>query len=287
MDASLRAVFELFHSADGPPTEEMLELRNKRGTDMAESQAFGSASLLAGDYATAVSHFRRAVEQQEKGESSAILDLADTLAYGDELPAAYRQYEKALRAKESADPHVGLGDICRRYGRYRDAIEHLQSAIRLEPENPYSHYKLSELLNDLGERKRAVLAIQHAIALKPDDSFFHFWLGELLARMGALEDSLTAYRAAIELSPGDDHLYLRTAVAFWRLQRYPEAIKALRLASDLDPDKLIYHALMANLYYRQGKNDEARPEAEKAAKMDAYDSDLLARILKEVDQSPR
>lgn len=276
----------MFHSPETAIDEEALKLRHQTGKSVEESRELGGKSLTAGDYAAAVQHFRRAVEQREGDDPTPILDLADALAYGDELPAAFRKFQKALRVKETADPYVGLGEIARRYGKYREAVEHLRRAIELEPDQPYHHYKLSETLAELGERKQAVIAIQNAIALKPDDSFFHFWLAELLARMRELDDALTAYRAAIELSPGDDHLYLRTAVAFWRSGKVPEALKALRLASDLDPEKLIYHALMAHILYRAERVDEARPEAQKAEKMDAYDRDLLHRILREAGYSP-
>ena len=283
MDPSMKVIFDLFHQPQGELTEEGIQRRNKEGKDAAESRELGQQCLNDGDYDAAVKHFRRAAEQREADDPTHLLDLADALTFGDELPAAYKNFEKALRIKETAEPHLGLGDICKRYGRYRDAIEHLQRAIDLDPEQPQHHFKLAETLAELGEKKRALQAIQYAIALKPDESFYHFWTAELLARMGRIDEALESYRAAIELSPSDDHLYLRAAVAFWRAKKVIEAVKAIRLASDLDPDKLIYRGFLAIMLDRDGRPAEAEPEKKLANKMDAYDRDLLNRIIKEID----
>ena len=278
-----KVIADLFQVPQGEALEIREERRKREGETAEESDELGRQSLNDGDFEGAIRHFRRAIEQRDATDISSRIDLAGAYEYGDQYPQAMRQYEKALRLHEEAsEPLVGMSDLYKRYGRFRDAIQTLEEAVQREPENPYYHIKLAETLRDAGERKRALAAAQRAVLAKPDEAFYHYWIGDLLTEMGQFDDALESLRAAIELSPGDDYLYLRAAVAFWRANRRPEAIKAVRLASDLDPAKHLYHGLLGILLEEMDQMEEARLESDRAKKMDRYDHDLLGRLMDEM-----
>jgi tetratricopeptide (TPR) repeat protein len=197
-------------------------------------------------------------------------------------PEAMRQYAIALKVKNDPEARLGLADVYARYGRYRDAVEQLEEAIRLDPTNSYHHHKMAEKLRDMGERRRALISSQLAVANSPEDAFYHYWLGDLQIEMGRFEEALDSIRTAIEYSPGDDYLYLRASVAFWRLDRKLDAIKAVRLASELDPDKNFYHGLLELLLEENEQLDEAVLETNRADRMDRFDHDQLQRVAKEM-----
>lgn len=286
MNPSFRTIAELFQI---PITDEDdLDIDEsplkKKGENAVESTELGKTFLNEGDYETAIQHFKNAIEQRDPNDITSHVDLAGAYDYSDQAPQALRQYEKALRIQEDAvEPNVGISDLYRRYGRYRDAIEKLEKAIELEPANPFNRLKLAETFKDMGEYKLALAAAQGAIAAKPADSFYHYWTGDLLIAMKRYDEALDSLRAAIELSPGDDFLFLRAAVAFWGAGRKAEAVKAARLASDLDPDKHLYHGLIGILLEESGLVEEAKQESARAAKMDRYDEDQLDRLLVEMD----
>lgn len=280
---SFRTIAELFQIPVVPEPEDDGTEAPKVGRTAEESDALGRACLTDGDYAKAIEHFKRACGQREKGDVSSQIDLAGALEYADQAPQALRQYQRALQIQQDAiEPELGVSDILKRYGRFRESIEHLQAAVKKEPGNPYLHIKLAETLRDAGHPQAALDAARGAILAKPDESFYHYWIGDLLTSMKRYDDALESLRAAIELSPGDDFLYLRTAVAFWGAKRTAEAIKAVRLASDLDPSKHLYHGLLAVLLAETGQEDEAQQEHDRAEKMDRYDEDLLDRLLVEM-----
>ncbi|AIE87900.1 tetratricopeptide repeat protein [Fimbriimonas ginsengisoli] len=283
MEPNYKTIADLF--AVVQPTDLTVDEkpRPKEGKTAEESDALGRQSLADGDPDAAVRHFKRAVEQREATDIASRVDLAGALDYADQAPQALRQYQLALRAKSDAvEPVVGMSEIYKRYGRFRDAIEKLESAVAKEPSNPYLRIKLAETLRDAGQPKRALAAAQEAVMLKPDDAFYHYWIGDLLITMGQYDGALDSLRAAIELSPGDDHLYVRAAVAFWRAGRQVEAVKAVRLASDLDPSKHLYHGLLGILLEESDLAEEAKLESNRADKMDRYDHDLLGRLLDEM-----
>jgi len=283
MDPTYKTIADLFAVAQ-PEDVEIEETDTPReGRTAEESDALGRQFLGDGNLEAALKHFRRAVEQRDPNDPTSMVNLAGALEYGDQAPQALRQYERALRLKaDNVEPVVGVADLYKRYGRFRDAIEKLQLAVAKEPENAYLFMKLAETLREAGSKKQALIEAQNAVLIKPDESFYHYWIGDLMIEMGDYENALGSLRAAIELSPGDDHLYLRAAVAFWREGRHVEAIKSVRLASDLDPAKNLYHGLLGMMLEESGQLDEAKLESDRAKKMDRFDHDLLGRLLDEM-----
>lgn len=284
VNPSFQQIAELFQiNLPGESPAEVVPPKKLKGEDASESAELGRTALGQGDFEAAIKHFRNAVQQRSTADADDAIDLGAAYEYADQAPQAYRQYQKARRLRSNeAEPLVGLSDLFRRHGRYKDSVLQLEEALSLDPNSPYLHLKLAETLRDMGERSRALAAAQKAVVAKPDDWFYHYWIGDLLIEMGRPDDALESLRAAIELSPGDDFLYLRAAVAFWSAGRRPEAIKAVRLASDLDTAKNVYHGLLEALLEECGMLEEADLESARADQMDRFDHDLLKRTLAEM-----
>ncbi len=284
MNPSFRQIAELFNVVDLEGDSETRQLKNvAKGKTAAESEDMAKLRLSEGDYQNAIRHFKDAMSQRETTDVDLLVDLAGAYDYGDLELQAFRQYRKALKSnQESPEPLLGLSDILRRSGRFRDSVAELEKAIKLEPGNAYYHIKLAEALRDMGEPTKALEAAQYAVVVSPDEPFYHYWIGDLQLKMRRYEEALQSFRAAIELSPGDDHLYLRASVAFWRTDRRAEAIKAIRLASDLDVDKHVYAGMLEALLRADGQTVEADLEVERAEKMDRYDRDVVNRTLAEM-----
>jgi tetratricopeptide (TPR) repeat protein len=285
MRPSFQQIAELFQIELPGFDEDVLEAepRNKEGKDAAESEDLGRQSLSDGDFETAIKHFKSAIEQRGEPSAAVQTDLAAAYEYGDLAPQAFRQYTLARKISQSEpEPLIGLSDLYKRHGRFRESVSKLEAALDRDPNTPFLYFKLAETLREMGERSRALLAAQRAVLGKPEEPLYHYWIGDLLIEMKRYEDALESLRAAIELSPGDDFLYLRAAVAFWRSDRKQEAVKAIRLASDLDPDKHVYHGLLEVLLENTDQQEEADLESQRADKMDRYDHDTLTRTLGEM-----
>jgi tetratricopeptide (TPR) repeat protein len=292
MNPSFRQIAELFNVVELEGDADTKALKNAlQGKTAKESEDLGKLRLSEGDYQNAIRHFKESISQRDTEDPAILVDLAGAYDYGDLELQAFRQYKKALKANsESSESLLGLADILRRSGRFRDSIAELEKAIRLEPGNAYYHMKLAEALREMGEPTKALAAAQYAVVVQPDEPFYHYWIGDLLIQMKRYEEALQSFRAAIELSPGDDHLYLRVSVAFWKTGRKVEAIKAIRLASDLDTEKVVYAGMLEALLRANGQQEEADMEVERAEKMDRYDTDIVRRTLAEMgirDYDPR
>jgi tetratricopeptide (TPR) repeat protein len=289
VDDRYKRIADLFGLALPAPVEGEDEdtPRKLTGATAKESADLGAQSLTAGDYEKAIEHFRRAVEQSKDEDPALRIDLAGAYEYAEMAPQAMRQYLEALRVTSDApEPHVGLSQLYKREGRWREAIAELEAALRADPENAFHYFKLAELHAEIGDRASALSAIQAAVVHAPDDPFYHYWMGDLLIAMKRPDEAVDALRAAVELSPGDDFLFLRTAVAFWNAGRPSEAVKAIRLASDLDPDQALYHGLLQRFLLAQNQEEEAALEAKRAQELDDYDAERLRRLLVEVGLTP-
>ncbi len=260
-----------------PAAEGTYRLQHPQDADSTreDSESMGKVSLSEGDYESAIEHFKRAIKKANGPDAIALANLGGAYEAADMLPQALRQYEKALRLKQSAELRVGLADMYGRYGRAREMIQKLSEAIELEPDNPFCHFKLAEAKRRSGFREEALRSAHLAVACAPDQSFYHFWLGDLLIEMRRFDEALEAFHAAIELSPGDDYLFAQAAMAFRALGRQAEALKAVRLASDLDPTKNLYHGLLERLYAEMGLEEESKQEQSRSRHMDAYDFERL------------
>ncbi len=276
--AEIAELFGLTLPEDEVPLEEAEAEKPVRHATALER---GDHFFNEGEYAKAIEEFREAVADSA-GSQEAILKLAATLEIQDTLPAAMRQYRKALKAaKDNAfEPQLAIADIYRKHGRGREALEELNRAIELEPDNAYGHFRLAEAFLNYGYPNRAISAVHRALILAPDSWFYYFWLADAQIKVKAYDDAVESLRAAVELSPGDAHLYARTAIAFWGAGRHLDAIKAARLASDLVPANGAYIGLMEALMRREGQIEEANLAKKE---LDQYDQDQLDRWLAELD----
>ncbi len=281
MSETIKAIADLFGTFQSDVRTDVEPLRKGHSAD--ESDQLGRLSLEGGNFSEAIAHFKNAVDQREPRDISSRLELAGAYETADLFPQAFRQYEKALAIRpDSAEARAGIADLKKRYGKFRDSIDHLLMALEKDPTNAFMNFKLAETLRDAGAPRSAMEYAVNAVVAMPDNDYFHFWIGELNIQLGNYDEALQSLRAAVELSPGDDYYYLRCVVPFWRLGKRAEAIKSVRLASDLDPTKNMYYGLLEELLRANEQFEEADLEIPRSSKMDRYDEETVEKLLDEM-----
>lgn len=91
------------------------------------------------------------------------------------------------------------GDELRRVGRYADANEAYDIAIKLDPTREESWYGEGLTLFDLERYNESIAAYDRAIDLNPKWALPWYGRGESLDQLGLHEDALEAYDKAVEL----------------------------------------------------------------------------------------
>jgi len=98
-----------------------------------------------------------------------------------------------------------------RVGRDRDALETLERAAAIDPDEPLVQRDLGSALWKTGRRNEALGHYRTAVALHPDDAEAQYFLGGALSAMGLRDEGLAHLRRALQLRPN-----------------YPAALEAVR-----------------------------------------------------------
>lgn len=289
VDERYALIRELFDLPGADNDEEQNEEREaKKGLDAPQSTDLGEVSMKSGEFAEAIEHFKRAMDQGRKG-GDALADLGAAYESADMLPQAYRQYKRALSISDSEDLHIGLSSLFRRFGRLRKAAAELEATAQAHPDDPYVFFRLAEVLRANGYRKNALEAITRSVALAAEDPFYHYWMADLLIDMKRYEESLDAARAAVELNPADEHVMLLAALGLWGADKRSEAVRAARLATELVTDESRVSTLVLwQMLRASGHTFEADALNDTVKNADRYDREtalqMLGRIGLDVDQ---
>lgn len=139
----------------------------------------GAAFQSRGDYETAVTHYRKAIE-----------------LFPDE-----------------ASIHSDLGSALSELGRQEEAIRELELAVKLYPPYAPGHYNLGLARYRSGDIEGARAAYEQAVKLRPFYKEAQVNLGNLLARQGDLEGGIIHMEAALAYDPKDPAIYRNLMLA--------------------------------------------------------------------------
>ena len=118
------------------------------------------------------------------------------------LAAAEEAYRRAMQLKHvDAELLFKLALISGPRGA--NAVEYLERALSLAPDDVRIRAALGEFRYRLGQNDGAMGLLREAIAQKPDLAHAHFYLGLALIRDGEWERGLDELRRAVDLRPDD------------------------------------------------------------------------------------
>ena len=114
-------------------------------------------------------------------------------------------------------PLLGAFERMRGEGRPQRALEMLQRAQRLEPNDPRIYYQRGELLTELGRHDEAAVAFRNTIELDPNRALPHYKLAEALEALGDREAAVRSYERAEFRAGANGALQKRAEWAVMRL----------------------------------------------------------------------
>ncbi|HZW07867.1 MAG TPA: serine/threonine-protein kinase, partial [Phycisphaerales bacterium] len=116
-----------------------------------------------------------------------------------------------------------------------DVIGFYRVAVALKPEASVAHFNLGEALTAQKRIGEAIDSLQRAASLDPNDWRPHHNLAISLGRAARFQESLEHARTATRLAPDQAVAHVILGAALKSVGRYPEAIDAYKHAIDLAP----------------------------------------------------
>jgi Flp pilus assembly protein TadD len=137
-----------------------------------------------------------------EGDNPAVaVRVADLLGAMGRFDEADKELRRAQRlAPDDPDVRVGVALLLFRRGLYAEADEHLRWVCERDPEHAEAQFYRGEAQNRLARVEEAIEALQEAIRLEPDNPRAYHTLGILFDRKHLPQQAARMYRRARELS---------------------------------------------------------------------------------------
>lgn len=208
-----------------------------------------------------------------------------------ELAKAISEMRTALRYNpDSSSIYLEIAGLAAKTGSTQEAIEYAQKAAELDPKDPDPHWLLANIYfrpqmrgdSATAEIRKAVQELEKLRELSPSDERVYYALGGAYFELKQPENAILAYEKFQSLSTGIDNGYREIAKYYDRIGNLEKAEEYLLLGLKNQPESVESLTLLATIYLKQNKNQEAIPIYKKILSVtgdNAGDSRRLASLL--------
>jgi tetratricopeptide (TPR) repeat protein len=274
--------------AAGGPFERIDLLRQPSGVAPVFAEARyvdGFAKLADGNYVEAVARFKAAAgfdplvsgapEVRERRARAA------SLLRGGQVQAARALLESGIiEPSDDSETHRILGMTCWVGGDIGCAITRLRTAVRLASSDARARLMLADVLLDDGRAAEAERELTETLDRGLVSGRAHDQLGQLYQRQALLPQAAKAFHLANQYGPivGRDFFFRRLGILLVDQADVEGAVTAYIKRIEVNPNSGEAHRQLGELYFLQGRNDEALLELSTAAWLDPADARAFAAV---------
>ncbi len=220
----------------------------------------GKIELALGHPQVAREQYALALRQQPDNESLCV-DAGLLHSRFEDFWKALEVFEScAQKLPDSVPVETGVGLTYFRLGKYPDAIVAFRKVLRLRPEADAAREALGFLLYITSSFPEARQVLEERLASPGVDYYLPFLDALVLLRLDARTNRTQAIQyieESIKLNPKFAPAYFQRGKLRWEGGDTPHALADLELATKLDPAYAQPYYLMAQIYFKQGKKEEA------------------------------
>lgn len=167
------------------------------------------------------------------------------------------------------------------------AIEIFKNATDKNPSIPFLHelwIKLGELYINTGRMEEALDAIQNAIQLCPENARFRILLGNYLLKSNLYNEALDSYKKGAELNPDykkQSWFYIKKAIVLESMGKIDQAALTLEQAIQIESEIEILFDLwikLGDLYNKYSNYEKALSAYNEASKLNPNEAWLYGRL---------
>ncbi len=224
----------------------------------------GNEHVKRRQYDSAIAHYRRALALKPDYDL-AVINMANayrSLGKDEEALVGYLRFIEL--DPKNAQIRYEAAQIMIDVGRLNDAARELEEALRLEPNLAAARNALGVVAFKRGDPEAAEREIRAAIAAKADVRLAHFNLALLSEERGDLRGAIGEYQQEIALHPGSYRAHFNLSRLYQQVGDRAAERDALRRATEINPEFAEGHLFLAKLYLESGEHlDDAIALAER------------------------
>ena len=182
------------------------------------------------------------------------LNAASRLAQAGRFAEAIEIYQRALRtAPEDAEATHFLGVCLFQSGRRDEGLPLVERSVRLAPANLMYRQNFGFMLAEAGELAAAERAFQEIIAREQENATAHNYLGMVRQRLGRFDDAIACYEKALRLRPEDPSAANNLGYCLLERGDVEGATPWLRRSVAADPGNPMGHNNLGNALREMGE----------------------------------
>lgn len=158
---------------------------------------------------------------------------------------------------DKAAEHLTQGNSLLNQGKFREAIEQFQLAIKFNPDDEDLYYNLGFAQSRIGETNAAKRSYQKALDIYPDYVEAHNNLGNILVAEGKFDEAIDHFQKALAQDDKNASTHNNLGTAFARRNKLAASLAHFETATQLQPDYPEAQFNLANAYLFLGRIDDA------------------------------
>jgi len=182
--------------------------------------------------------------------------------------AALAHFQRAADLEPgSAEVEYAMGQALVDARRYKDAIPHLEQALRGGVRVDLAGYDLARARAGTGDRAGALQTLQGVRPENPNDAVAWSALGQLAVQLQSPSLGAAFFNEAVRAAPMNAKPHQDLGLALAMMGRFPEAIAQFEQAAAIDPRDPAAQLNLAVAYAEAGRKADARARAEEALRL--------------------
>jgi len=200
------------------------------------------------------------VHRAEPDNLGASYGLALAYIAANQLDKAAVLADAVFSRIDSAEAHLVMGSLASAKRDFKTAVDELSQARAINPKLPTVNARLGSTYLMSGDRESAVRAFEAELEVNPLDYEANARLAALYREDGRLDEASARIRKALELRPGDPWMLYQSAQVAQAGGRPEEAVALLERVVAAMPDFNPAHVLLARLYFKLKRPEDAARE---------------------------
>lgn len=175
-----------------------------------------------------------------------------------QYPDMFKELKESLSF--SADQPTGamsMAQLSLDSNQLEEAEKWLKKAVHQDQTSAAGHEAYAVLLSRMGKTQQALDQLEIAIKLEPDNIRFSYLIALTYAELGDTEKTETLLRDIVKRAPTHDRSHYNLGLLLAGKEKLGEAILSIMRAENANPQSPDYPYARATLHMRQGDNERA------------------------------